>query len=388
MKQNFVFALATLVVSCWCSMTSAQEDGPKVETVVEGLNNPCGIAIQPETGHVFVADSGALRIFRVIDGKPEDVITDFPKDIYGTGPMYDIGPLGLAFLDKQTLIVGGGGLVDGEELLRVYNVPETGAPAIKASQMSASFKLEASGEIVGEGNFYALAVTESGVYVTCNGDDNKGWVSKATRSGNTLTDFTRTIATKEATQVDAPVGIAISPEGFLAVGQMGEITEPADSLLTFYDEASGEMKGNYKTGLRDITALAYSPNKRLYALDFSWHDPSKGGMFKLVRIEGNNEQCNAIEILKMDKPTAMVFDKEGNAYVTIIGTKAEGSENPAGKLLKISNIKEDTNPADPEVNQDEAKTDKDAEAAGQKAGDGGEKAEGGGTVADPGKTEN
>jgi glucose/arabinose dehydrogenase len=40
-----------------------------VETVVGGLNNPCGIAIQPETGHVFIADSGAGRVVRVVEGK-------------------------------------------------------------------------------------------------------------------------------------------------------------------------------------------------------------------------------------------------------------------------------------------------------------------------------
>ena len=35
------------------SVASAQGQRPKPETVVGGLNNPCGIAIQPETGHVF-----------------------------------------------------------------------------------------------------------------------------------------------------------------------------------------------------------------------------------------------------------------------------------------------------------------------------------------------
>ena len=33
-----------------------------VETVVEGLNNPCGVTIQPGTGHLFVADRNNNRI--------------------------------------------------------------------------------------------------------------------------------------------------------------------------------------------------------------------------------------------------------------------------------------------------------------------------------------
>ena len=361
--------LAVMINTASFGQDDNQPGALKIETIAEGLNNPCGVAIQPETGHVFVADSGGLRVVRVVGGSMEDVITDFPKDIYGTGPQYDVGPLGLAFLDKETLVVGGGGLVDGEELLRVYKVPDAGAPAIKASQMTDNFKLGPEGEVVGEGNFYAIAVTDTGLFVTCNGDDVKGWISKATRSGNTLSDYKRTIATKEATGVDAPVGITVSPEGFLAVGQMGEITVPGDSLLTFYDEATGEMKGNFKTGLSDISAVAYSPQNRLYALDFSWHDTTKGGLFKLVRIEGNSEACNAVEITKLDKPTAMVFDSQGNAYVTVIGTKEEGSEAQPGKLLKISNIKEDLGPAD----QGEAGTENAGDGE-DKSGDGGNEA--------------
>ena len=45
-----------------------------VETILDGLNNPCGVAIQPETGDVFVADSAAGKVVRVKDGKASDVI--------------------------------------------------------------------------------------------------------------------------------------------------------------------------------------------------------------------------------------------------------------------------------------------------------------------------
>ena len=88
------------------------EQTPK--TVWDDLNNPCGVAVQPGTGHVFVSDSAAGRVIRIVKGKLEDVITGFPQDIYGKGPMYDIGPLGLAFPSQDTLVVGGGGLKDGD----------------------------------------------------------------------------------------------------------------------------------------------------------------------------------------------------------------------------------------------------------------------------------
>jgi len=313
-----------------------------VETVVDGLDNPCGVAVQPETGVIFVADSGAHRIVRIVEGKAQAVITDFPEDIYGKGPKYAVGPLGLAFIDENTLVVGGGGYPDGEELLRVYEVPASGAEAIKADKMKASFKLEPTDDIKGEGNFYALAVTKDAVFVTCNGDDTKGWVSKAKIEGDTLTSFERSIATKEMVELDAPVGATISPAGDLVIGQMGEISVPNDGMLTFYNPNDGKMLLNLETGLSDITGVAYSPKpsprkQQLYATDFAWAEPENAGLFQLLKRMKDGKQIIATrKIASLDKPTALAFDVDGVLYVTVIGTAEEGSDKKPGKLLKIT----------------------------------------------------
>ncbi|MEZ6152390.1 MAG: hypothetical protein R3C09_20005 [Pirellulaceae bacterium] len=304
----------------------------KGEVVLEGLNNPCGLAFQPETATLFIADSGNHKVVKLVDGKAVDAITDFPGDVYGKGPMVNIGPLGLLFLDKNTLVVGGGGLPDGEELLRVYSLPEDGS-AIKADAMSASFPLAATDELKGEGNFYAMAATGDGIYVTCNGDDTKGWVSKATVSGNTVSGYERYLATKEATEVDAPVGITISPDGYLVVGQMGEINVPGDSLITFYDAASKEMLLNVKTGLHDIAAVVYSKRGQMYVLDYAWADSTQGGLFQVLEDTSSDTGVRTKKITALDKPTAMVFDASGNLFVTVIGVAADG--NSQGQLIKI-----------------------------------------------------
>ena len=328
-------ALTIPLLCLVCMVASAQEI--KQETVIEGLHNPCGVAIQPETGHVFVSDSGNRRIIRIVDGKQEDVIVNFPEDIYGEGPKFAVGPLGLTFINKQTLVVGGGGLADGADLIRVYQIPEAGSPPMEAAKMVSTMSLPADGDTIGEGNFYGLAASTTHLYVTCNGDDTKGWVARAKIDGGKPKDLKRYIATKELTSVDAPVAVTMSPLGEIVIGQMGEIKQPGDSLLTFYDQAKGNKLANFKTGLNDITALAYSPKRaRLFALDFSWNDPGKGGLYKLVD-DGSIDQCEAREIIKLDRPTAMVFDAEGNAYVTIIGS-SEDSGSPSGKLLKISGL--------------------------------------------------
>ncbi|MEQ8785516.1 MAG: hypothetical protein RIC55_04425 [Pirellulaceae bacterium] len=333
------FYLAALTLMLCAASTWAQT---KVETLVEGLNNPCGVAVQPETGDVFVADSGAHRIVRVTDGKAEEVIVGFPNDVYGKGPMYDIGPLGLAFLGKDTLVVGGGGKPDGEEMLRVYEVPAAGSEPIKADKMVASFTLPGKDvgtdkEIKGEGNFYALVVIGDAIYVSSNGDDTKGWVNKATIKDGKVVSYERSVATKEATGVDAPVGVTSQPRsGALVVGQMGEITVPNDALVTFYNPKNGKMRMNLETGLFDITGLAYSPKGRLYATDFAWMDTAEGGLFRLIpQRDGDKQGITTEKVTSLDKPTALTFGPDGALYITVIGTASEENAN-AGKLLKIA----------------------------------------------------
>lgn len=330
MKLNF----AIIAVAASTVLMSTASADHHIEAVLTGLDNPCGVAIQPGTGHLFVSDSGAGKIVRVVDGKAEDVITDFPIDVYGKGPMYNIGPLGLAFLGSDTLVVGGGGLADGEELLRVYMVPAVGS-SIKADAMAKHYQLAGNDDIKGEGNFYALAANDQSVFVTCNGDDTKGWVSRATISGGSITGYERFLATKEATQVDAPVAVTFNKAGRLVVGQMGEINVPQDGLVTIYNPKNGKMLQNHEVGLNDITALAYSPKNRLYAADFNWLDTSQGGLHRIMfKKEGDERVVSTKKIVGLDKPTAMVFDAEGMLYVTVIGTSEGGSKG--GKLLKIN----------------------------------------------------
>jgi hypothetical protein len=277
-------------------------------------------------------------------GATTAVITGFGKDIYGKGPMYDIGPLGLVFVDGgKTLVVGGGDKVDGQEIMRAFSVPE-GDKTLTAEDVAWSAGPIAAGDqsTTGEGNFYGLAAHGNSVFVSSNGDDTKGWVLRVDIAGENAQKLVPFIATKVATEVDAPVGIAMSPRGELVVGQMGEITVPNDSLLTFYNAESGEMRVNLPTNLFDISALAYHPRtSKLYALDYAWMQNSEGGLYRLDMRD--NGQLDVVKIALprlLDKPTAMAFAPDGTLYVTVIGSP--GTEEPAspdvgtGMLVKIT----------------------------------------------------
>src|SRR4051812_35027852 len=308
--------LAALAFAAFAGFSlTALAQNVKVEEVVGNLSNPCGVAVQPGTNHVFITDSARGRVCRVDGGKLEDVITGSPKDVYGKGPFYDIGPLGLVFTtDGKSLIVGDGGYKDGEECVRVYAVPASGKPAINYEK-DASQKLgplaPAEG-LLGEGNLYGLALSSSALYITCNGDDTKGWVAMAELNGTKFGKLERWLPTKEAVEVDAPVAITTNKQGDLVVGQFGEVNKPHDSLLTFYSAKTGKRLMNLETNLYDITGLAYSPKTGLlYATDFAWMKPDEGGLFRLDAGAGQNPTIKVTKITSLDKPTAMAFAPDG-----------------------------------------------------------------------------
>jgi hypothetical protein len=332
---------------------------PQLQLEIVNLNNPCGVAVQPLTGDVFISDSGNLRILRYdpnLKPRTRDAIrqeiTGFSKDVYGKGPKYDIGPLGLLFLNHNLLMVGDGGHQDGQELIYLFDV---GQPRVQQAE-NAKVKLGPIGPTPGktekgEGNFYALAYQEpTAVFFTTNGDDTKGWIAKITLKDNTPDPkIELVIPTKEYTgEVDAPVAITMSPDKKLVIGQMGEVTgKGKDSLLLVYDPLTLKPLMKAETGLYDIAALAYHPkSKKLYALDFAWEAPKEGGLFRLdVSGEGANAKVKAERVTylyeagkddsklpfagdaaAMDKPTAMAFDPAGNLYITMIGTAKEGAK--------------------------------------------------------------
>ncbi|MEZ6049116.1 MAG: hypothetical protein R3C11_26780 [Planctomycetaceae bacterium] len=257
MKAKSFALMAGFLALVTVGIASAEE--PEHETLVIDLDNPSGVLVHPETGKVYTASRFGVHRYDPKEHKAVFEVMGYATDIYGKGPKYNIGPLGLGLMTGNQLVVGDGSRVDGEELVRVYPLDDK-----KKSEEDAAFTLgpitagEASAK--GEGNFYGIAVSESAIFVTCNGDDTKGWVSKQDIADGKPGELKPFIATKEATGTDAPVAITFNPDGSeLVVGQMGEMNVAGDSLLTFYDPASGELKKSLKTGLSDIAGLAYSP---------------------------------------------------------------------------------------------------------------------------------
>jgi sugar lactone lactonase YvrE len=318
---------------------AADEELAKPEVLATGLNTPCGIAIQPGTDILFIAESGAGRIVRWNEKKIEPVIVGSPLDTYGKGPSYKIGPLGLAFQDRDTLLVGDGGYPDGQEFVRVFTPSAAGKAALDYEK-DARHKLgplPAKEPLKAEGNLFGIVATKSALYVTCNGDDEKGWIAKAEISGSGYGELERSIATKVATGTNAPTAIVVNERtGDLLVGQMGAIDRPHDSLLTFYNAKSGKLLMRLPTDLNDITGLAYSPQTGLlYAIDFAWNEAA-GGLYRLdAAIAKGQQVVKAVQIATLEKPTALAFDSAGVLYVTDLG-KAGSDPSKSGQVWKLA----------------------------------------------------
>jgi DNA-binding beta-propeller fold protein YncE len=299
-------------------------EGAEPQVIARGLDNPCGVVVQPATNHVFVSTHpGIVRLVPGSTGFARfDEVVNFPTDSYGRGPEYKIGPLGLAFLDKDTLVVGGGELQDGEELVRFYAVGPSPRPVGQALQFDAmkasAGPIPASDDSLrGEGNFYGIAIKASTLYVSSNGDDTKGWISRLVVKGGKPGTLTPFIASKQETGVDGPTGLAISPDGKLVGSQFGEVNLPGDSLLVIYDAETGVMEAKLKTGLNDLAGIAYSPKTgMLYGVDFSWSVPGKGGLFLL---EPSGSRVKTTAIAQLNHPSALAFAPDGTLYVTVVG---------------------------------------------------------------------
>ena len=243
----------------------------------------------------------------------------------------------MIFLNKYQLIVGGGGMPDGDELVQVFRVPPSGTIDAGQAQQALGPIPPAQRHSKGKATSTASPSFSRRCSWTCNGDDTKGWIAKAEISGGELGKLTPFIKTKELVNVDAPTAATMGRRGQLVVSQMGEVNVPNDSRLTVYDPKSGRLLLDVATGLHDIAAVAISPQTgRIYAVDFAWMAPEEGGLYRLdLRRDGDEYECKAALLMPLDRPSAAAFAPDGTLWVTTFGSLTK--EQRGGTLVRVYN---------------------------------------------------
>lgn len=308
--------------------------------LAEALQQPVGVAIQPESGHPFVFEAAEQRVVRVVDGTPQPVITGYalsPRE-GEQGPEFN--PLSLLFLDKDRLLVGGGGLPRSTAAIRLYRIPAAGAEPLSADKAATQLQLTPPEDSAadGIGNFFALAATPASLFATCYGDASAGRLVRAELGEEGALGELRRLDLDEAWAAEStPGGLAVSPKGgHLVLLQMGSLdSEPAAELVFFNQQ--GELLMKLESGLMDPAALAYSPQGMLYAVDLAWSTPDKAGLYRLVGTLNDGKQgVVAKKETELARPTGMAFDPDGVLYVTELGKPAtDTDELQPGRLLRI-----------------------------------------------------
>ncbi|MEL6109933.1 MAG: hypothetical protein AAFU85_28310 [Planctomycetota bacterium] len=302
--------------------------------IAEDLHTPAALAIQPETGHVFVSTRAGVLRCDPKTGESTTEIAGSPTDSYGRGPVYQFGPLGLCFVDPSTLIVGEGGKPDGEDTLVFFRV---GRDSLE-SPMKWGEHFRGVGPIRrgdlshrGEGNFSSVCIQGETGFTCSHGDDTKGWVSRfeLTGSGETLEPFSRL---KPQTNRDGPSGL-VEYQGKLLISQTGELDERPDSILAIVDPASGAVERVIETGLLDISSIALGPDgQTVYAVDFAWAEPERGGLFSFQLTDSTPRLTRHATMVR---PTAVTFSDRGDIFVCCVEGQGEESDAPAaGKLYR------------------------------------------------------
>jgi hypothetical protein len=327
MRAAFVFLFAATLCAVPAHADTAMDE------LVQNLDRPWSLAVQPETGTMFVSESGAGRVVQIVDGELVQVISGFPREPLGNDPTLCSGPLGLCFLDKNTLVVGQCGLPPAEDQLRVYDLGKKEGDPINVDDAVASFSLPPSDDLDSAGGFLSLAAGERELYAACRGDSAKGWIARTKRNGNQLDLYKRLLSTKELSGVGTPGGLTLSPRGHLVVGEMGELDAAQDSHLCFYRPEPSALLMKLPVGLYDLAGLAYSEKTgQLYAVDVAWKDAGKGGLYRIVATRSAMKiAAQAERIAPLPRPTALAFDAQGGLCVTLLG-EAPGQ----GKLVRFA----------------------------------------------------
>ncbi len=236
----------------------------------------------------------------------------------------------MAFLNQNTLLTGEGALKQGDEIVRVFDLPADGKPLkfddakqILHPTADAKSQSQRLRQFLRPGFYFHCPVRKSPTAPMTRPGCSKP-ISRATELYDELKPF---VQNKAVTKIDALLGIASVYHGFLVLGPRRRNEKPDakgrhQSLLAFYNAKSGNLLMSLPTGLHDITGLAYSPKSgRLYAVDFAWDDPSQGGLYRLdAATIDNRSGVKAVKMTSLDKPSALVFASDNVLYVTTFGS--------------------------------------------------------------------
>lgn len=356
-SQRLAFALLAVAIASGGSVTvRAQSDEtakpagvPKSEqssaafvaqpTVVAGdLNTPLGVAVERDTSAVAVAESGAGRILRLVDGKMTPAVVEFPLTDCGPSRTLKAGPSAISFFDKQTIAALDIGSIEGADSVRLYKLPNAGEPATPYATTVHKIGPQAAGRTASTSESWGGLVTAPSVVLFSSfAGEPEGWLSRTFKTNERWSDPSRFVATRDVTGGERPMALTFSPRSEVVSGQIGTWDKPKDSRISFLNLNSGKLLANYRIDLHDVVALEYSPKTgQLYALDLAWSQPADAGLYQVVATYSEGRLgVQAKKIVALPRPTSLAFQADGTLYVTTLGA-VDAPVARSGQLWKIT----------------------------------------------------
>ncbi len=353
-----ILVLVILSVFIFPGLAAAQLSPQDIEggtTVASGFNGPQGITIDTE-GNLWVIDSGlggdediqyismetgepaptkmgqTARIVMVSPGGKQTEVATLPS--LAASPMETVGGARLAWLDGVLYATSGvwaGGVGDPPDLMGAVVRVEDGQ-VTEVADMWAYERDNNPDGLVLEAHPYGITVGPDGWLWIANAGANTlmrvNPESGEIENGATFDGLPGPMpnpARNDAMEVDpVPTAVVFDEAGNAYVSLLSGFPFIPGSAKVLRVTPEGEVS-DYATGLTMLTDLQRGPDGELYAVQFGMFSeqgpvPNAGAVVRIH--EGNTSE---VLVSGLPFPTALAFDQDGNAFVTINGLGAPGS---------------------------------------------------------------
>lgn len=344
--------VAIWLVAFACAIAGEAMAQPVATRVMQGLDNPRGLAIGPE-GALYVVEAGSggtgpcteLRgatqcfgptgaLTRLWRGRTERVLTGLPSYISTTGEVS--GPHDVSFMYRGgaylTMGLGNGGGdpnaaraafgEGGERFGRLLWISTAGRANVLADLAQYEFEANPAGGPTDSNPFGVLAEPD-GIVVA---DAGANALLRVDHRGR-ITTLAVLPPVPGSNADSVATSIARGPDGAYYAGELTGVPFAAGAARVFRI-VPGEPPQVFATGFTTIIDLAFGADGSLYVLQHSTGPMFFAGPGNIIRVAPDG--ARSIVYGGLTRPTALVVDRTGTIYVT-----NNGIASGTGEVLRI-----------------------------------------------------